>query len=960
MSHHSPSDTTPATRDLQSFATRDGYLQEFADAVASPSPDGGQVLAFVGSGVDGLSREMSRMLAGESAQAEHLGLLDDPDERSDVLWDRLDLRHPTHRHPAEALFDLRTRLASTEGFEFPAFDLAYAEYQAKANPTSFIDRSDVPGWAEESALADLVSYAAEKPGQGVLENGLAFIQERAEGDAKAYVREGMEALQGLVGLEPEAIAERLPGLWSRDVQQALAASDTRLVLFADAYEKLPAAANTPSDDAEETTWLHDWITALPGALWIVTGRELPKWIEERAAEEDAAMEVRIRRTDALSDSEVRQFLVREGIEDTEVQDDIVEATGGDPYRVDLAIDAIHHLRKEGRAIGDAVQAADTPNEMLFQHLRGEEVIAIKLLAVPRTWDRVLFEMLTEEFDPGLSPDDFETIRRFSFVMKVGDGMFRIRDSIRQVIHETAAPRDLEMVHHVLFEFYATTINSLKSHTVRLQDVRALEEALYHGQHSLARGELIAWFYEASDAFRELGATGRLAPMYRRLLDMQDEALDFEDVNVATTLGNLAGLYYEQGRYEAAASAYQRALDIFQAEEEASDRHVATTCSNLAHAYRRQEKYEQAETKYQKALDIRTDRADTDHFAVARVLNGLGVTYHQQEKYDEAESHYTRAMEIIESEYGPNHRFVAATVDGLAGVYYDQERYEEAESAYRRVIDILETIGGQDVREATAHGNLASVQVALEDYEAAESGYQRLLDLQEEIVGRAHPRRAQTHSNLAAVYKQQEQLDRAESHYEQALDIQEYALGPDHPDVATTLSRLADVCHQQDRYDEAEPLYRHALEIFKEEFGDTHPRVATTLNNLALLYANQQRYDAAKPLYVRTLEIRSETLGSDHPAVATTLSNLAGLYHDQGQYKEAHSLYERALSIREEAFGEEHNAVATTLGNLGTLYDEQGHYEDADACYERALEIYTENLGPAHPTTRAIRELRSSL
>ena len=87
-------------------------------------------------------------------------------------------------------------------------------------------------------------------------------------------------------------------------------------------------------------------------------------------------------------------------------------------------------------------------------------------------------------------------------------------------------------------------------------------------------------------------------LYQQALALWQELLGDRHPSVATSLNNLAVLYYSQGRYEAAEPLYQQALALRQ--ELLGDRHpdVAQSLNNLAALYKSQGRYEAAEPLYQ--------------------------------------------------------------------------------------------------------------------------------------------------------------------------------------------------------------------------------------------------------------------------------------------------------------------------------------------------------------------------
>ena len=433
------------------------------------------------------------------------------------------------------------------------------------------------------------------------------------------------------------------------------------------------------------------------------------------------------------------------------------------------------------------------------------------------------------------------------------------------------------------------------------------------------------------------------------LNINEKALGPDHLDLATSLSNLAALYYSQGKYDEALPLYRRALAIDEKALGPDHMKVAVSLTNLAWLYRAQGKYNEALPLSYRALAIEEKSLGSDHHNVAVSLNCVAGLYSDQGKYDEALPLYRRALAIEEKALGPDHPDVATALDNLAGLYSDQGKYDEAMPLYLRALAIGEKALGPDHPVvATSLAHLAALCYYQGKYDEAMPLYLRALAIHEKAMGPDHPYVATGLSNLATLYRAQGKYDEALPLSHRALAINEKALGPDHPYVAISLGNLAGLYNAQGKYEEALPLYRRALAIGEKALGPDHPDVATSLDNLAGWYSAQSKNEEALPLYRRSLAIYEKALGPDHPMLATGLNNLAALYYYQGNYDEALPLYRRALAIYEKELGPDHPNVANSLNNLSTLYCAQGKYDEALPLCRRSLAIYEKELGPDHP------------
>jgi tetratricopeptide (TPR) repeat protein len=305
--------------------------------------------------------------------------------------------------------------------------------------------------------------------------------------------------------------------------------------------------------------------------------------------------------------------------------------------------------------------------------------------------------------------------------------------------------------------------------------------------------------------------------------------------LATSLNNLANLYYNQGKYSEAEPLYLDALEMRRRLFTNDHPDVASSLNNLANLYYNQGKYSEAEPLYLDALEMRRRLFTNDHPDVASSLNNLALLYHNQGKYSEAELLYLDALEMRRRLFTNDHPDVASSLNNLALLYHNQGKYSEAELLY---LDALE------MRRRLFPGD--------------------------------HPDVASSLNNLALLYDSQGKYSEAEPLYLDVLEMTKRLFTGDHPYVASSLNNLALLYHNQGKYSEAEPLYLNALEMKRRLFTGDHPDVATILNNLAVLYRNQGKYSEAEPLYLDALAMSERTLGANHPNTITVRNNLRHL------------------------------------------------------------------------------------
>src|SRR6266567_2192778 len=143
---------------------------------------------------------------------------------------------------------------------------------------------------------------------------------------------------------------------------------------------------------------------------------------------------------------------------------------------------------------------------------------------------------------------------------------------------------------------------------------------------------------------------------------------------ATTLNNLAGLYYAQGNYEQAEPLLKRALAICEQVLGPLHPDTAQSLNNLAGLYYAQGNYLQAEPLMKRALAMREQVLGPLHPDTAQSLNNLALLYYAQGNYAQAEPLYQRALATYEQVLGPQHPDTASSLNNLAELYRAQGNY----------------------------------------------------------------------------------------------------------------------------------------------------------------------------------------------------------------------------------------------------------------------------------------------
>jgi tetratricopeptide (TPR) repeat protein len=636
-------------------------------------------------------------------------------------------------------------------------------------------------------------------------------------------------------LEPNKIEKLLPGIFAADFFEHFG-ENSKFYIFIDTYEALWDGLRDKGGFHEKDQWIREnLIPNMKGVSWVICGRDELLWVPE--CDEDWKMYLEQHPVDELPEIYCQEFLEDCGIENKDIRNIIIKASEGVPYYLNLSVDTYEKIGKNRQPVSEDFEKTQKKIFNTFvKYLNDNEIRALKVLSVPNSWDRALFEILMKKFDSGYPAGAFSELIKFSFIKKDTDGKCSVHQLMRKSLKEFHDPTDRKNINKYLLDFYSKKLENIDIKAITPEHELALIEAFYHAKESLEAEKLYEWFISVSDPFNRAAFWQLITPLYEEMLQIIKTKLGNEHPDVATTLNNLAGLYYHMGAYDKALPLYQRALEIYKEVPESEHPDVANSLNNLAELYRRMGAYDKALPLYQRALGIRENILGSQHPDVANSLNNFAVLYESMGEYDKALPLYQRALGIRENVLGFQHPSVATTLDNLAVLYYRMGAYDKALPLYQRALEIYEKVLGSD-----------------------------------------HPDVATTLNNLAELYHHMGAYEKSLPLFQRALEIVEKTLGPEHPDVATILNNLAGLHESMGEYNKALPLYQRALDTREKVLGPQHPSVAATLNNLANTYHKIGKLNESLQLYERSLDIIEYKLGTTHPYFNITITNLIELY-----------------------------------------------------------------------------------
>lgn len=533
------------------FTDREEFIDAFQEYVPRLPLEEHKVLVYYG--VGGIGKTSLRKELGKRLDGQH----------PDVAWATLDLQTADHRTVDRALFWLRQELRSKYGVRFYSFELAFAEYRKKVQPEVPLEKEHWPLLEDGSLLAELVSVAGSIPVVDVV-GKVPTLAEKVSGYAREWwTRRGKEELRELQNMEPAEIANYLPAFWAADLKDFMSGRKGRpVVLFIDTYEALWEGQRTEGRFFLRDEWARELVGHLPEVLWFICGREKLRW-EEVDAEWGSVLDQHL--VGSLAEEDARRFLASCRVTREDVQRAIVEGSEGVPYYLDLAVTTYQRIEDRESREPSPSDFEGTPREIQERFLRYldlAETETLKVLSVPRFWDRELFRLLIQRFDTGYPATALPELCRFSFVQEVqGKEAWTVHPLMRTSLREHQGTHTREEVRSYLFDHYNGQLEGLESRDIGNPHETALEEAFYHGKHFLDTEEFSEWFKASLQPFYDAALWWFLTPLHEQAVRLVEDRLGPGHPDTAGSLHNLARLYWRQSHYEEAEPLYKRALAI---------------------------------------------------------------------------------------------------------------------------------------------------------------------------------------------------------------------------------------------------------------------------------------------------------------------------------------------------------------------------------------------------------------
>ena len=194
---------------------------------------------------------------------------------------------------------------------------------------------------------------------------------------------------------------------------------------------------------------------------------------------------------------------------------------------------------------------------------------------------------------------------------------------------------------------------------------------------------------AATAYRAAGDYATALRYYKQALQIYDGILQPQDYRYAGLYNNMSILFEKMNENEEAIAYANKALLIIETLPD-SESEIATTMTNLALLYFKAEQPEKAKELLEKALSLFEQSGENTDAHYSGALAGVAEAWYRMQDYDKALEYYDKALEEVKIHFGENMSY-AILCDNCAAVCEKMGDTEKQEHYLKRAKEIRESL-----------------------------------------------------------------------------------------------------------------------------------------------------------------------------------------------------------------------------------------------------------------------------
>ncbi|NQV16642.1 tetratricopeptide repeat protein [bacterium] len=215
----------------------------------------------------------------------------------------------------------------------------------------------------------------------------------------------------------------------------------------------------------------------------------------------------------------------------------------------------------------------------------------------------------------------------------------------------------------------------------------IREALFTAEEEGNLSDIASSLHNLGTILSRMARYVEALEYYSKALEIKEQ-LGEQGSSVATTLNQLAQVYYAIGQPQQAELLYEKSLSIV---ESLGDKNSeAITLSNLASVYASQDRLSEAEALYRRALAIQESLGS---WQSAKTYNNLGNLYFELRDFEHAHLALQKSITLMKQQLGETHPDTSSVINNLAYVLAEEGKNEEALKLFSESLKNLKRVLG---------------------------------------------------------------------------------------------------------------------------------------------------------------------------------------------------------------------------------------------------------------------------
>lgn len=196
-----------------------------------------------------------------------------------------------------------------------------------------------------------------------------------------------------------------------------------------------------------------------------------------------------------------------------------------------------------------------------------------------------------------------------------------------------------------------------------------------------------------NTYRQDGHYDEAQKLLEQVLNIEHRILGSENIEIATTMRNLAMVQADEANFKEAEKLLEESLTIIERQTGPDHPERAAAANALAHVYLRDGDLESAEPLLKKAQELAQRVLGEDNLVTLAGARDLGELYLKKKNYNEAALYQQDALEIDQALNGETAPQIAADLTTLAATYGLLGQPEKAEPLLKRAAEIKNVLPG---------------------------------------------------------------------------------------------------------------------------------------------------------------------------------------------------------------------------------------------------------------------------